>query len=120
MGEPFLESFAWRKLRMVVIKKRGARCECCGASPKKGAVIQVDHIKPRHKYPELALLESNLQVLCQTCNMGKGAWDETDWRTVSTESRRAKPRRTQEWLDNRRPEAWPELSELRALSDYWN
>jgi 5-methylcytosine-specific restriction endonuclease McrA len=43
-------------------------------------VINVDHIKPRRKYPELALTESNLQVLCGTCNHGKGSWDETDWR----------------------------------------
>jgi hypothetical protein len=80
----FLLSFAWRQLRMVVLKKRGARCECCGASPRDGqTVINVDHVKPRKLFPELALEESNLQVLCGTCNHGKGNWDQTDWREQS-------------------------------------
>lgn len=81
--DAFLFSFEWRQLRMQVIKKRGARCECCGASPSDGVtVINVDHIKPRRDFPELALTESNLQVLCAVCNHGKGNWDRTDWRTV--------------------------------------
>ena len=66
---------------MIVIKKRGARCECCGAAPADGVtVINVDHVLPRKTHPELALVESNLQVLCHVCNHGKGNWDTTDWR----------------------------------------
>jgi 5-methylcytosine-specific restriction endonuclease McrA len=76
----FLESYEWRKLRMVVLKKRGARCECCGHTAKDGVKIHVDHIKPRKHHPELALEESNLQILCEVCNHGKGNWDDTDWR----------------------------------------
>lgn len=77
----FLLSNEWRRLRMRVLVKRGRRCECCGATPEDGrTVINVDHIKPRKKSPELALVESNLQVLCDSCNQGKGNWDETDWR----------------------------------------
>lgn len=81
-SDAFLESYEWRRLRMVVLKKRGARCECCGASPKddKSVRINVDHIKPRRLFPELALVEENLQVLCNVCNHGKGNWDQTDWR----------------------------------------
>jgi 5-methylcytosine-specific restriction endonuclease McrA len=80
----FLESFEWRRLRMEVIKKRGARCECCGATPADGqTVINVDHVKPRKLFPELALEESNLQVLCGVCNHGKGNWDQTDWRALA-------------------------------------
>lgn len=78
--DDFLSSFQWRKLRMEAIKKYGAKCQCCGASPKDGAVINVDHIKPRRRYPELSLDINNLQILCRTCNHGKGSWDETDWR----------------------------------------
>jgi hypothetical protein len=79
--DDFLQTYEWRKLRMVVIRKRGAKCECCGATPADGVtVINVDHIKPRRKHPELALEESNLQVLCHVCNHGKGNWDQTDWR----------------------------------------
>ena len=45
-----------------------------------GAVMNVDHIKPRRIYPDLALSLENLQVLCHECNHGKGNWDMTDWR----------------------------------------
>lgn len=78
--DPFLSSYEWRTLRMVVLKKRGARCECCGATAKDGVRINVDHVKPRRQFPELALSEENLQVLCEECNAGKGSWDQTDWR----------------------------------------
>lgn len=76
----FLSSFAWRQLRMQALKLYGARCQCCGASPATGAVMNVDHIKPRKLFPSLALELSNLQVLCHECNHGKGNWDQTDWR----------------------------------------
>lgn len=78
----FLMSYEWRRLRMVVLKKRGRRCECCGAIPTDGVtVLNVDHIKPRKLFPNLALDEDNLQVLCGACNHGKGNWDQTDWRS---------------------------------------
>lgn len=76
----FLMTFDWRQLRMKVIKHYGAKCMCCGATPETGAVINVDHIKPRKTHPELALSFENLQVLCDACNHGKGNWDTTDWR----------------------------------------
>ena len=76
----FLESFAWRKVRMEALLKYGPRCMCCGATPQTGAVINVDHIKPRKTHPELALSLKNLQILCNECNHGKGNWNQTDWR----------------------------------------
>jgi 5-methylcytosine-specific restriction endonuclease McrA len=81
VSDEFLKSYEWRRLRMVVLKKYGRRCQCCGASGSDGVtVIHVDHIKPRRQFPELALDVTNLQVLCEACNHGKGNWDETDWR----------------------------------------
>lgn len=79
-SDAFLLSFAWRKLRMEALIKHGRRCACCGATPMTGAVMNVDHIKPRKLFPELALDINNLQVLCHECNHGKGNWDQTDWR----------------------------------------
>lgn len=76
----FLSSFEWRRVRMVALKKYGPVCMCCGASPSTGAVMNVDHIKPRKLFPQLALDVDNLQILCSPCNHGKGNWDETDWR----------------------------------------
>ncbi len=81
-SDEFLATYEWRRLRMVVIKRDGARCACCGASPDSGAVINVDHIKPRRLFPQLAMDENNLQVLCQDCNHGKSNWDMTDWRVA--------------------------------------
>jgi len=77
----FLLTYEWRKVRMEAIKRYGPVCMCCGASPATGAVINVDHIKPRLLFPQLALDIENLQILCGECNHGKGNWDMTDWRT---------------------------------------
>lgn len=79
-SDSFLLTFEWRKLRMQALKKYGPKCMCCGATPATGAVMNVDHIKPRKKHPELALDINNLQILCHDCNHGKGNWDQTDWR----------------------------------------
>ena len=78
--DDFLQSYEWRRVRMEAIKRYGAKCQCCGATPETGAIINVDHIKPRKIFPELALSLDNLQVLCHECNHGKGNWDMTDWR----------------------------------------
>lgn len=78
--DAFLKSYEWRRVRMEALKKYGARCQCCGATPADGVTINVDHIKPRRLFPSLALSVDNLQVLCAACNQGKGNWDMTDWR----------------------------------------
>jgi 5-methylcytosine-specific restriction endonuclease McrA len=80
ISDDFLKSYEWRKLRMEVLIEQGRRCACCGATPQDGRCVHVDHIKPRRVFPELALEKTNLQVLCEDCNHGKGNWDHTDWR----------------------------------------
>lgn len=87
LSDEFLSSFEWRATRMMALKKYGARCQCCGASPTTGAVIHVDHIQPRKTHPHLALVIDNLQVLCHECNHGKGNWDSTDWRNQNAPNR---------------------------------
>lgn len=81
-SDEFLLTYAWRALRMRVLVRLGAQCGCCGATTKDGVRMHVDHIKPRRHFPELALSEENLQVLCEVCNHGKGNWDQTDWRAT--------------------------------------
>lgn len=78
--DAFYRSEIWKGLRYQALKKHGARCQCCGASAKTGAVLHVDHIKPRSKFPALALDLDNLQILCAPCNEGKSNLDQTDWR----------------------------------------
>jgi 5-methylcytosine-specific restriction endonuclease McrA len=90
--DEFYKSWDWRTLRMKTIKKFGRRCQCCGATPSDMTVdgkpvrIVVDHIKPISKYWQLRLVPSNLQILCDECNQGKGAWDETDYRVAESEA----------------------------------
>lgn len=77
----FLLSREWIAVRMIVLERDGGRCACCGRAANDGVRINVDHKKPRSRYPELALTASNLQVLCSECNQGKGNRFETDWLT---------------------------------------
>lgn len=84
-GDDFLQTYEWRRVRMMALKKYGPVCQCCGATPATGAVMNVDHIKPRKLFPQLALDVDNLQVLCHECNHGKGNWDMTDWRPAGVD-----------------------------------
>lgn len=76
----FYLSWEWKRVRYDFLKDRSRRCGCCGATPESGNKIVVDHIRPiRHNW-HLRLDPTNLQCLCDDCNMGKGSRDETDWR----------------------------------------
>lgn len=75
----FYKSLEWKRLRYSVLVECGSRCQCCGTTPRFGARIVVDHIRPVRKFWELRLDRDNLQVLCDECNRGKGSHDETDW-----------------------------------------
>ncbi len=61
------------KIRAQVMARDGYRCRHCGVSPNHdpGVVLHVDHITPISKGGKSDL--SNLQTLCQDCNLGKGA-----------------------------------------------
>lgn len=78
-NKSFLKSRAWLALRFKALTKYGRKCMCCGAAPPK-VILHVDHVKPRFFYPQLALDINNLQVLCELCNLGKGAKYFDDFR----------------------------------------
>lgn len=80
MSDGFYESRDWLELRYRVLQRSGGCCKLCGCRGTESSPIHVDHIKPRSLHPELALVESNLQVLCKACNLGKSNKDSTDWR----------------------------------------
>lgn len=75
---PFYDSDRWLRLRYDILKRDGAQCRACGASPPD-VVLHVDHIVPRSKNPALQWEPSNLQVLCQYCNLGKSNRDSKKW-----------------------------------------
>ena len=80
-SKDFLSTYAWRNLRVKALNLYGRKCMCCGDTPENGAVMNVDHIKPRKRYPELALDIRWLQILCGACNHGKGNEQESDYRS---------------------------------------
>lgn len=79
----FYRSKEWRtsKARYTALREAKGRCKCCGRSKDEdGVKLVVDHIKPVRKFWSLRFETNNLQVLCNDCNLGKGSWDQTDWR----------------------------------------
>jgi hypothetical protein len=62
------------KLRYEVFKRDNYRCKICGRSnAEDGVKLHCDHIVPIAKGGLTEL--SNLQTLCQDCNLGKGTQD---------------------------------------------
>lgn len=51
-------------------------CLSCGSDKD----LQLDHIKPVSKYPELTFEYSNLQILCKECNIKKSNTSIIDFR----------------------------------------
>lgn len=70
----------WKALRYEVLREDGAKCVGCNSGRESGAVLHVDHIRPRSVFPELALERSNLQILCADCNLGKSNKYADDFR----------------------------------------
>lgn len=56
-------------LRYDVLKRDNYKCRICGASAHDGAELHVDHIYPVSKGGKTEI--SNLQTLCERCNLGK-------------------------------------------------
>jgi len=80
-AQSFYNSDEWKRVRYKALYSNNGCCELCGRSKRvDGVILHVDHIKPRSTYPNLTLVESNLQVLCGDCNIGKVNLDEVDWR----------------------------------------
>lgn len=75
-SEFFYWTKEWRALRLKVLEAYGYRCMLCGSVDE----IQVDHIHPRSKAPQLSLTFSNLQVLCKDCNFEKSNIHAEDYR----------------------------------------
>lgn len=91
-GELFFRCRPWRAIRQEAFKRHGKFCGRCHSTNK----LHVDHIKPRIHFPSLQLTLSNLQVLCETCNIDKMTdygpehdhrifWDEVDLVASATE-----------------------------------
>lgn len=82
----FYRSPEWARLAYQAKIAHGRRCMCCGATPEDGARIVTDHVEPIRKAWRRRLDPSNLQILCDRCNRGKGSARRDDFRRpASTE-----------------------------------
>jgi 5-methylcytosine-specific restriction endonuclease McrA len=59
------------RLRWLVLERDGHRCVGCGRGGAEGATLEIDHIVPVAAGGRSEL--SNLRVLCEACNRGRGA-----------------------------------------------
>lgn len=88
----FYNSAAWEKKRKEVLERSNYECEWCKAegkvTTKERMTLEVDHIKELSEYPELALEDSNLRVLCKYHHnqrhkrfgfQPKKKWDDELW-----------------------------------------
>jgi hypothetical protein len=91
----FYKSWEWKRLRYEFLKNSDRRCQCCGATPEDGVRLVVDHVKPIRRFWHLRLDITNLQVLCNDCNMGKGSHDETLWTADAQQMARLEAIKTQ-------------------------
>jgi 5-methylcytosine-specific restriction endonuclease McrA len=63
----FHQDARWRGLRLQAKRRDGWRCVRCGSR----VGLEVDHVEPRARRPELALVLDNLQTLCRSCHIDK-------------------------------------------------
>lgn len=79
-----LMSKRWSKKRSYIINRDGGHCQRCLI--KFGVIndseLQVHHIKPRSKYPELMYEDGNLITLCKRCNLEIGIEEELDFTAI--------------------------------------
>lgn len=68
---PVAGSMLPRWLRFEILKRDAFCCTYCGARPKDGVRLQVDHIKPKAEGGTDD--PKNLTTSCEDCNGGKGA-----------------------------------------------
>jgi hypothetical protein len=64
-------------MRAIIFERYDKKCMRCGSI----RLLELDHIKPVSKYPELFLCEDNMQILCKPCNQEKSNRNENDYRS---------------------------------------
>ncbi len=118
MSDDFYQSREWLDLRYRVLRKSNGCCQLCGNRGTDDAPLHCDHIKPRSKHPELELSESNIQVLCKNCNLGKSNKDATDWRWKASSHAVDSINRKAAILDSATPEQKGKLAQLGWLRQH--
>ncbi|MFZ7823867.1 HNH endonuclease [Priestia sp. 40] len=76
-----IRSGKWKAFRKEVIIRDGAHCQRCIRKYNLITTksLEVHHIKPRDKYPELTYEPTNCVTLCKTCNLQLGTKEQLDF-----------------------------------------
>jgi 5-methylcytosine-specific restriction enzyme A len=64
----FYDTPQWKALRRLALIRDGYRCTVCRCDVHGKGKARVDHIHSIHARPDLALVLSNLRVLCPSCD----------------------------------------------------
>ena len=84
-----LSARKWARLRQDILHRDGYRCRKCGGSRQRGGDgLQVHHIKPVYRHPELSYDERNLETLCRGCHAREHGRPETEWTIYRDQLRR--------------------------------
>ena len=68
---PFYASKRWRRARDAIYRRDKGLCQACKRKGKAVTGKEVDHIKPLESHRHLALVASNLELLCHSCHVKK-------------------------------------------------
>lgn len=71
-----IRTIRWLRMRKPILKRDGYKCLQCGVRGN----LHVDHMLPRSWGKGRQLKISNLQTLCRSCNLSKGARVYSDHR----------------------------------------
>lgn len=71
----------WNRFRKLIIDRDGGICMSCYIKHGEYVMdnLQVHHIKPRYKYPELTYEATNCVTMCRTCNVTIGVQEQLDF-----------------------------------------
>ena len=62
--DPFYKSKEWHRVRQKALIRDHFSCVNCGTDVRAKGASRVDHIRPRKKYPDLALASAQAFVPC--------------------------------------------------------
>ena len=113
----FYKSYDWRKVRYDALVAADGKCQLCGRCKHDGIILNVDHIISLRKDWKRRADITNLQVLCNECNHGKGNRDSTDWRSGVPALREVleKPRKKRRKKKDR---GWDRQAKKNKLREY--
>lgn len=68
IADKFYNSKEWKTVRTEAFIRDNYTCVDCG---QVGHQLEANHIKPRSRFPELALVLDNIETLCKKCHDSK-------------------------------------------------